>query len=80
MPDNVNVCPFSKIGCRNCPIYRGRHNYIVPRDGDEVPEARIVKKDDVDWQERFKEVLQNKEAPSHRHPNKKSPGPKKSGS
>ena len=77
MPDNVNVCPFSKAECRNCPIYRGRHSYLEHKCGDTVPEARIVKKVEVDWQERFKEVLQNREAPSHRHPNKKSPGPKK---
>lgn len=79
MPDNVNVCPFSKGGCRNCPIYRGRHSYLDQKCGDAVPEARIVKRVEVDWQERFKEVLQNREAPGHRHPSKKSTGPKKTG-
>jgi hypothetical protein len=46
--------------CRNCPIYRGRHSYIVPKDGDETPQPRIVKKPD-DWQARFREVVQNRE-------------------
>lgn len=61
MPENVNKCPFSHSGCRNCPIYRGRHNYIMPKDGDETPQPRILKKDEADWQERFKEVLHNRE-------------------
>ena len=47
--------------CRNCPIYRGRHSYVVAKDGDETPQARIVKKPEMDWQQRFKAVLQNKE-------------------
>jgi len=79
MPDNVNICPFSKNGCRNCPIYRGRHSYIVPKDCDEMPEARVMKRVEVDWQERFKEVLQKEEAPSHRQPSKNPIGPKKRG-
>ncbi|MGD0232330.1 MAG: hypothetical protein ABSC19_18575 [Syntrophorhabdales bacterium] len=61
MPENVNKCPFSQSGCRNCPIYRGRHNYIMPKDGDGVPQPRVLKKAEIDWQERFKEVLQNRE-------------------
>jgi len=61
VPDNVNICPFSKIGCKNCPIYRGRHSYITPKDGDETPEARILKRVEIDWEERFKEVLQHEE-------------------
>jgi len=60
MPENVKKCPFSQAGCRNCPIYRGRHSYIVPKDGDEVPQPRILKKVESDWEERFKEVLRNK--------------------
>jgi len=60
MPENVYECPFSHRECRNCPIYRGRHSYIVPKDGDETPQPRIVRKPD-DWQARFKEVLQNKD-------------------
>ena len=61
MPENVNKCPFSKVGCRNCPIYRGRHNYIVPKDGEDTPDHRVLKKPEYDWQKSFKEVLQTKE-------------------
>ncbi len=60
MPENVNKCPFSKAGCRNCPIYRGRHNYLIPHDGDGTPQPKILKRPEFDWQARFKEVLQNK--------------------
>jgi hypothetical protein len=65
MPENVNKCPFSHSGCRNCPIYRGRHSYIMPKDGDETPQPRVLKKVEIDWQERFKEVLQNREGDTH---------------
>ncbi len=61
MPENVNKCPFSQSGCRNCPVYRGRHSYIMPKDGDETPQPRILKKAEIDWQERFEEALHNKE-------------------
>ena len=37
MPENVYKCPFSHMECRNCPIYRGRHSYIVPKIGDDAP-------------------------------------------
>lgn len=61
MPENVNKCPFSKAGCRNCPIYRGRHNYIVPQDGEETPDHKVLKRPEYDWQASFKEVLKSKE-------------------
>ena len=61
MPENVYKCPFSHMECRNCPIYRGRHSYIVPKVGDDTPQARVVKKPETDWQARFKEIVQNKE-------------------
>jgi hypothetical protein len=60
MPKTVKKCPFSKKGCRNCPTYRGRHNCIMPKDGDEMPQARILKQVEIDWEERFKEILQNR--------------------
>jgi hypothetical protein len=60
MPENVYKCPFSNQECRTCPIYRGRHAYVVPRDGEEVPEARILKKPEEDWQAKFKEVVPSK--------------------
>jgi hypothetical protein len=62
MPRNIDKCPFSKVGCRNCPIYRGRHNHIVRKEGEETPETRIVKKVESDWQETFKEVLEKEKA------------------
>jgi hypothetical protein len=61
MPENVNKCPFSKAGCRNCPVYRGRHSYIIPHDGEETPDHRVLKRPDYDWQTNFKEALQRKE-------------------
>jgi hypothetical protein len=61
MPENIDKCPFSKAGCRNCAVYRGRHSYIVRKEGEQTPEARIVKNIASNWQETFKEVLQKKE-------------------
>jgi hypothetical protein len=61
MPENINKCPFSKAGCRNCPIYRGRHSYIIPHDGDGTPQPKILKRPEFDWQARFKEVLRSRE-------------------
>lgn len=60
MPENVYKCPFSLKECRTCAIYRGRHAYVVPQDGEEVPEPRILKRVEDDWQERFKEVVPSK--------------------
>ncbi len=62
MPENIDKCPFSKAGCRNCPIYRGRHNYLVHKEGDAPPETKIVKRVETDWQANFKEILQKKDA------------------
>ncbi len=60
MPATVSKCPFSKIGCRECALYRGRHGYIVEKECDEAPTGRVVKKDDDDWQEKFREALGRK--------------------
>jgi hypothetical protein len=60
MPENVYKCPFSLKECRTCPIYRGRHAYVVSKDGDVVPETRIVKQVEDNWQEKFKEVVPSK--------------------
>ncbi len=60
MPENVHICPFSKGGCRNCALYRGRHSYIRCNDGEGTPEPRILRNVEIDWEERFKETLQNK--------------------
>jgi hypothetical protein len=60
MPATVTKCPFSKIECRECPLYRGRHGYIVAKEGEETPAGRVLKKDDGDWQEKFKEALGRK--------------------
>ena len=60
MPATVTKCPFSKLGCRECPLYRGRHSYIVAKEGEETPDGRVLKTDDGDWQEKFKEALGRK--------------------
>ena len=60
MPENVYKCPFSQKECRTCPIYRGRHAYVAAKDGDEVPQPKILKTVEVDWQEKFKEVVPSK--------------------
>jgi hypothetical protein len=59
MPENVYKCPFSQKECRTCPIYRGRHAYVERKEGDEVPQPRILNRID-DWQEKFKEVVPSK--------------------
>jgi hypothetical protein len=61
MPENVYKCFFSKGECRSCPVYRGKHSYIITKDGDETPRARIVKNVDIDWQKSLKEALHNEE-------------------
>jgi hypothetical protein len=73
MPENIDKCPFSKAGCRNCPIYRGRHNYIVHKEGEAPPEAKVLKKVENDnWQANFKEMLgkNDKEISEQRTPKK----------
>ncbi len=60
MPGTVTKCPFSKIECRECPLYRGRHSYVVQKEGDEAPAGRVLKQDNDDWQEKFKEALGRK--------------------
>ncbi len=59
MPENVHMCPFSGSECKSCLLYRGRHNYIMCKDGEQIPRARILNRIDVEWQERFKEVIEN---------------------
>lgn len=59
MPKNITKCPFSHLGCRNCPIYRGRHNYIVTEEGEEKPRSRVTKDVQAEWEERFEEVILN---------------------
>lgn len=41
-------CPFSGTGCKECPIYRGRHCYIKGPHG-EPPTSAPVQKDGADW-------------------------------
>jgi hypothetical protein len=69
MPENVYKCPFSHQECRTCPVFRGRHAYVVPKEGEEVPEPKILKKVEVDWQAQFREVVPSKveEAPADDH-------------
>jgi len=59
MTQNVHICPISKSSCRNCALYRGRHSYVTCRDGDQAPQGRILKRVEVDWEERFRQTLQN---------------------
>lgn len=44
-------CPISKTGCIECPIYRGRHCFVVPSNGH--ARAFPVRKEDG-WQEGLK--------------------------
>ncbi len=60
MPGTVTKCPFSKIECRECPLYRGRHAYVVTKEGDEAPAGRVLKQENDDWQEKFKDALSGK--------------------
>lgn len=57
MPENVYKCPFSHHECRSCPIYRGKHSYVVSKKGEEPPNSRILKDTASDWQKSFKETL-----------------------
>lgn len=61
MPENVYKCPFSHRECRSCPVYRGKHSYIISSDGDETPRSRITKKVEFDWQGSLKETLRKHE-------------------
>lgn len=45
-------CPISKVGCIECPIYRGRHCFVVPTNGH--ARAFPVRKEDGSWQEGLK--------------------------
>lgn len=42
-------CPISKAGCIECPIYRGRHCFVVPTNGH--ARAFPMRKEDGAWQE-----------------------------
>lgn len=42
-------CPISKVGCIECPIYRGRHCFVMPVNG--TPRPAPKRKDDGNWQE-----------------------------
>lgn len=57
MPENVYKCPFSHRECRSCPIYRGKHSYVISKDGEEAPDSRVLRNVDIDWQKSFKETL-----------------------
>ncbi len=59
MEENVRMCPFSKTNCRNCAVYRGRHNHTLCKGADQLSEPRVVEPiDEADWQEMLKEALQ----------------------
>lgn len=59
MPKNITQCPFSHLGCKNCPVYRGRHNYIVTEEGESKPRSRVLRNVQAEWEERFEEVILN---------------------
>jgi hypothetical protein len=48
MSRNYVKCPFSKIGCKECPIYRGRHCYIKVTE-DEALKITAMKNSKTEW-------------------------------
>jgi hypothetical protein len=47
-------CPFSKSGCKECPIYRGRHCHIK---GLHSEEPRPAAEKDGEWMAGFNDFL-----------------------
>ncbi len=64
MATHLAKCPFSKIGCVECPIYRGRHCFISPANGCAAP--RRVREEDGNWAEGFEAFFGELEADSRR--------------
>jgi hypothetical protein len=56
MSRNYGRCPFSGTGCKECPIYRGRHCYIKGPHG-EPPVPAPLQKDETDWIEGFNDFF-----------------------
>jgi hypothetical protein len=52
-------CPFTKKGCRECPIYRGRHCYIVLTDSQLSDSA--IHGSNTNWIKAFNDFFDNKE-------------------
>jgi hypothetical protein len=44
-------CPFSKMRCVECPIYRGRHCFIIPTNGR--VRTRPPREEGAEWKESF---------------------------
>ena len=56
MSRNYVRCPFSKAGCRECPIYRGRHCHINGPEGEAL-RAAARKKSEADWMAGFDDFV-----------------------
>ena len=59
---NYARCPFSKTGCRECPIYRGRHCHINGPEGEAL-KAAARKKSEADWMVGFSDFLDELNGP-----------------
>ena len=59
MAADMSKCPFTKKGCRECPIYRGRHCYIVFTDRQLPDSTQHVS--NTEWINVFNDFFDNKE-------------------
>ena len=62
MSRNYVRCPFSKVGCKECPIYRGRHCHINGPEGEAL-KAAARKKSKADWMAGFSDFLDELNGP-----------------
>ncbi|NLW34410.1 MAG: hypothetical protein GXY80_02855 [Syntrophorhabdus aromaticivorans] len=59
MSRNYHRCPFSKTGCRECSIYRGRHSCIRSPEG-KAPRSIVTVKDG-EWKNGFKSFFESED-------------------
>ena len=57
-------CPFLKSGCVECPIYRGRHCFVIPMNGRARPLPS--REEDAGWKEGLIDFFSELEEQSHR--------------
>jgi hypothetical protein len=53
---NYRRCPFSKIGCKECSIYRGRHCYINGPE-EEALKAAARQHSEAEWTAGFNDFF-----------------------
>jgi hypothetical protein len=59
MSANLGKCPFTKTGCRECPIYRGRHCYIALTES-QLPDS-TVHRNNTEWIKAFTDFFDDEE-------------------